>query len=746
MTKVEFNIIDFIKSGKLAVFCGAGISCNSGVPLVNSFLEEIFTALGLPPEQRKKLKATGQPFESIMETLKQHTNIDPLLEVFDNKTPNSSHHFLTQLQEKYGNGVIVTTNFDTLLELTYKQPQNLKKTVTGKDKFAADILLHQLVKIHGCIDVAESIGIILSHIASKNLLIEKEKIIDYTFSSGPHEAVLILGYSCSDVFDIIPLIEALGDRPTKPVYLINHIAQPDIMYEPLNRQQSNNPFHMFEGVRISADTDTYITHLSSALEIELPLLICNHTGSWKRNIQVWFQQVQNQGRSCEIAGQLFKNATDYETAKQFYHRAIAIYSENNLEINYYLALSNYGYVLLKLNQPNEALKCLHACELFFEEGAAFRHSYNVVINNIGSCYQSIAKYEEAEKYYRLSLQIAIDCRDSVQVGNRLANLGNLFLLKGEFEAANEYFQKALSIAETLGDKKLTANIYHSLCAMQAKAGHFGHVSAASEEVLYIYKHLGASKSEITATLFLSESYHRRNLHQASLALLHDLAQNPKLDPPGLFDVYLSLADVYFEIDKLNEGLDYLEKAKGIWEKNQISARLAASYYVSLGCYYQMQGNPEAERNYLKEAVRIVEQDDSKENQAYIIIRLLRFYSRNELHHEAQRYFSTLKTLSEELNDYYIQQNAYQEMGHYCNRRANDGAARIYFEKALAVCESTEVKEGIGYLYDDLGTTYWNLFETDQAFIYWRKALETARRDGDSTLEKKVLDRDKRIDR
>lgn len=82
-----------IRDGGLAVFCGAGISRNSGVPMVSEFLPEIFTALRFQLLDPATL-SQQLPFEAIMEQIRWGGDITRLLDVFDGQFPNATHFFL----------------------------------------------------------------------------------------------------------------------------------------------------------------------------------------------------------------------------------------------------------------------------------------------------------------------------------------------------------------------------------------------------------------------------------------------------------------------------------------------------------------------------------------------------------------------------------------------------------------------------------------------------------------------------
>src|SRR5207302_691316 len=104
---------------------------------------------------------------------------------------------------------ICTTNFDLLLERALER-QNLQRGLDYKtyqteddlDRLSASDNSTSLIKIHGSVDNPEAMAITLQQVSSRITSAKRQKVIDYVFSTGPHKNVVIIGYSCSDIFDI----------------------------------------------------------------------------------------------------------------------------------------------------------------------------------------------------------------------------------------------------------------------------------------------------------------------------------------------------------------------------------------------------------------------------------------------------------------------------------------------------------------------------------------------------------------
>lgn len=95
--------------------------------------------------------------------------------------------------------------------------------------------------------------------------------------------MLILGYSCSDVFDISPAIERIGKNLQIRVMLVEHIFdQTKQRAEDIQIKEDRNPFGNFSnGTRLYYNTDELVQFLAGKL---LPgnyteRLITNFTGA-----------------------------------------------------------------------------------------------------------------------------------------------------------------------------------------------------------------------------------------------------------------------------------------------------------------------------------------------------------------------------------------------------------------------------------------------------------------------------------
>lgn len=93
------EIIEALKFSDIAIFCGAGISRNSGLPLADELKREILSNLFDNEQEIEEIMESKQPFEIFMETLVKHAGFD-FLDIFRKGKPNRNHLLVADLAKK----------------------------------------------------------------------------------------------------------------------------------------------------------------------------------------------------------------------------------------------------------------------------------------------------------------------------------------------------------------------------------------------------------------------------------------------------------------------------------------------------------------------------------------------------------------------------------------------------------------------------------------------------------------------
>lgn len=111
-----------LKNSKSVLFCGAGISANSGIPLARELVYRILRELDISSERADLLMESSLPFEAFFETvIDTSACANELFSVFDSEHPTTNHALIAKLAKLELIHVIVTTNFDSLIEEAMKR-------------------------------------------------------------------------------------------------------------------------------------------------------------------------------------------------------------------------------------------------------------------------------------------------------------------------------------------------------------------------------------------------------------------------------------------------------------------------------------------------------------------------------------------------------------------------------------------------------------------------------------------------
>lgn len=319
------------RPSEFAIFCGAGISKNSGLPLANQLKECVLKRFFLDKKDIPELMRSDLPFEGFMEIIRNKVDISKILDIFALGTPSTNHMFLAKLA-KYGLlKTIYTTNFDLLIEKALEREGLHKekdfRVYSSEEDFSTlyqNINKISIIKIHGSIDNKDSIRTTLKAVASKSLSDERIPAINHMLLINGNtgcKTLVILGYSCSDTFDIVPQIRNLK-KNLKHMILVVHSKEEAI--EDIRKSNDAYPFKNYSGKCIKTDTDRFIElwwkHLSTKIgkyESE------SYEINWRKNISEWADNLKK-CKGLNILGSLFNSISSFDKAIEYFNKSLEI--------------------------------------------------------------------------------------------------------------------------------------------------------------------------------------------------------------------------------------------------------------------------------------------------------------------------------------------------------------------------------------------------------------------------------------
>jgi tetratricopeptide (TPR) repeat protein/NAD-dependent SIR2 family protein deacetylase len=556
------KISEKIKLQETAIFCGAGISFNSGLPLATDLSKYILNLLNVNENDAEKILPSNIPFEAIIQTLADEVDIDSILDVFSKGKPNTNHQLIAELIKLGFVKTVITTNFDALIEKSLNNAgliERINYQVYSTEKEFENIdwnsNIIKIIKIHGSITNKEEMAITLELVARRTINQIKNKIVSSFFTNTINPYVLILGYSCSDSFDITPQIQSLKNNKSQ-IFFLEHNTEPNnINIEDISLMEFKNPFVKFKGQRINLNTDIFVKYLwKSILPLNYELKISSIF--WKENMNKWILESAKYslGIKNQISARLFYDIGEYELSIKIWEQGLTIAQEESNQILFYAQLGNLGMALNAIGKFEKAKKCLEesvkACsEIGNIQGeisqlqalgnvyrnlrdfdnsikvfnkAIFLSEINELnslcssLGNLATVYNQIEDHCNAIKILQKGIAIAIETGNIQAEGSMLTSFGIAYFQKGEFDKAVTYFLKSINITRQIGDRQGECMSLHNLSNFCLQINNYENCLKYSKLSLKIAKEIGIRQSEAGAYYNIGTAYFFKGEHKSAI--------------------------------------------------------------------------------------------------------------------------------------------------------------------------------------------------------------------------------------
>jgi tetratricopeptide (TPR) repeat protein len=458
---VNEKITEIIKSKRTAIFCGAGISFNSGLPIVSNLLESLFSKIQLTLNQSRSIHDSTLPFESIMEMVLGESGLEEIQVIFNTGTPNTNHKLIAKLAKKEYLKIIYTTNFDNLIEKALEEEGlNLDedfKVFSSEPEFEAiqwETNLIKVIKIHGSASQKEEMAITMSLIASDKYSEMRRNLLYEIFCAKQCNSVVVLGYSCSDL-DLTPLIESFKETKSEICFIEHGSSLGAIKAEAVSLKKEKNPFKNYNGLRIYANTDQVIKNIWCSLVDDAYTAARIPDADWKANVDQWYaNSVKESGIGVKhhIASRLLYAIGEFEEAVKHNRKGIAIALKNNNMLAYSSEVANMGMALNAMGDYDQAKFCfaesIPLCKRIGNtEGlSAQLQAYGNVLHHTGDDINALDNHQQALKYAELD-------KDEFAISNILGNMSNSYNRLGQYENAINSLEQALLLSRKIGNKQ-----------------------------------------------------------------------------------------------------------------------------------------------------------------------------------------------------------------------------------------------------------------------------------------------------
>lgn len=490
-----------IKLQECAIFCGAGISLNSGLPIVTQFLNYVLDSINVEKTEIDKILNSNLPFESFIQTIKEESNIDHILDIFSKGEPNTNHLFIAELVKQGNLKNIFTTNFDILIEKAienkglvenidfkvYKSEKDFKNINWNDDKV-------KIIKIHGCISDKEEMAITLELVAKQILVDNKNKVVASFFSKKVNPKIIVLGYSCSDVFDIYPLIESIDNEKSEITFIEHSQSELEFNQEEVSKRNIKNPFKQFLGHRITTSTSLLIKDLwKNLISINYENKASNI--DWKVNVDKWLSEAceYSIGIKDQISGRILYDIGQYKTAIKIWEKGLNIAQKENNLIFFYSLLGNIGMAKNSLGNYKEAISCLEesvnaCCENGNSQGEVSQ------LQALGNIYRNIRQFDKSLNAFQKARKIA-EKFEPESLCSTLGNLATVYNQTGDYNEAIKVLNKGIVLAKSVGRKQSEGSMLASFGIAYFQKGDFDKAFKFTTESIEVTRLIGDKNGE-----------------------------------------------------------------------------------------------------------------------------------------------------------------------------------------------------------------------------------------------------------
>ena len=544
-----------LKRKELALFCGAGISIPSGIPGVGSYIDScdkivdgitprILEQFDFSSDEIKSFLSAHLPFEAFIEHLIEYgLDLNKIVSIFDSK-PNNYHRAIAYLTQKGLISKIVTTNFDQCIEKALGYYDKLSLIPNINDYFSnhSKLPLKYFAKVHGCLSEPSNLAITIKEI-SKRKNQQRNRLINNIFQkSATHNAVLIVGYSCSDHFDITPQIQYLITKRKRNLCKViyweyEYATTPKIVHF---KDINANARYLFKGhpniLKVKGDLNMLISQIPNFTSTEL-----TYSNHWDETIKTYFNNHFTDIERLIIKASLLQRIDEFNVAKNIYS---SIINTDNTPKNIAVSLENKGTILRIQGKYEEALalhkqaEYIYRCEL--NENVKSADS----IESMGIAYKCLGKYEESITCHTMAESILIQENDLDKLARNYGSKALTLKLQGQLNEALKLHEKECAIHIEIGNKIDEAKSYSNQSA--------------------IYRNIWSNtndKKMLNKAIFLLETskkiFEKFGYESAS--------------------AYGSLGILYAESNRLRLSLSSFKKSKSICRQNNLQRELIAVY-------------------------------------------------------------------------------------------------------------------------------------------------------------------------
>ncbi|MFX0075574.1 MAG: tetratricopeptide repeat protein [Candidatus Hermodarchaeota archaeon] len=756
MKALRKNLKDLIdEDGKLTFLAGAGISIDppSCLPAGSAMIKRLVEYFCAKSSIDLILNINELRFEQLVQIISDV--IDPELKVIKYYSkctkPNINHFFLAEMIMK--GQVVITTNFDNLIEHSLiqlnKSMKNVVPVITKEDfmKYNDPEILYKqnkypIYKVHGSYknivenqstreSLITTIKSLISNRKGVNLFQIEPKKKNFFEKVSINHSLIIMGYSGSDDFDILPTLKIL--KGLNQIIWINHINDDngnETIYE-INKYTSRNlnkidnilyEISLMKNVnkiyRVDGNTSRIVKSLISIkTELCKENFELNPITFFKKNIKK-----PDQFHKKLISYKIFNNFNLYENAEKCLKDIIEISEEDEHLKWKSLALTYLGEIYRKRSNYNQALKLyklsLNLCNrLNYIEGKA------TLFNNIGVVEKLMGNYNNAIRYYKEALKIYKNLDNDLGIAGCNSNIGSIYQSQGMYERAIKRFEKTLELSIKIGDSNSRIASMINLADSYNSQGRYKIALKYLEQTLKLCDLLSNLPGKSTCLNNLSQIY--RLIGEVQMAIemqMKALKINKILGDKLKKATYLcNIGSLYSDIGETQKALKFNKEALSISERIN-DMKIRSNCLNNIGLNYEQMGDYKNAMEFYEKALKISELRGDLPKKALNLINIGGIYKLMHSYDIALRYCRNALKISKQIESLEILSYSLNNIGSIYNFKGNQILAIKNINKAFKITEILGDLKGQASCLNYLGEIYQSQGNHEKALQFFKNAL------------------------
>ena len=228
---------------------------------------------------------------------------------------------------------------------------------------------------------------------------------------------------------------------------------------------------------------------------------------------------------------------------------------------------------------------------------------------IGSCYYFLSKLNQAEKYFKESLNILKRAENKITKlpakSTALGSIGNIYHNLGKPDEALEYYRQALEINRKLGYEQGAAHNLNNIGTLYNELGKYDEALKCQEESLEVSQKFKDEQAIANSMTNIGIIYTDSGKAEEALKLFQEALEINEKNKfqEGIANVFNNIGLAYSNLKETDQALNYYQKALKINKKIGYKEG-AATNLGNIGLIYITLGKSEEVLKYYQEALEI----------------------------------------------------------------------------------------------------------------------------------------------